>query len=44
MFIVTGRLRSTKVLYVIDVYGVQQLKDFDGNKLSSMTKEGLDTG
>ena len=27
----------------VDEYSVQQLKEFDGKKLKSTTKEGLDT-
>ena len=39
------RKRGYEVLYLvdpIDEYMVQQLKDYDGNKLLSCTKEGLD--
>merc|ERR1719230_305130 len=39
------RMKGLEVLYMvdpIDEYGVQQLKEFDGKKLKSTTKEGLD--
>merc|ERR1712187_1038426 len=39
------RKKGLEVLYMvdpIDEYGVQQLKEFDGKKLKSITKEGLD--
>ena len=29
------------IVYPVDEYSVQQLKDFEGNKLISVTKEGL---
>merc|ERR1711868_344833 len=44
-FIEALRKRGLEVLYMvdpIDEYGVQQLKEFDGKKLKSTTKEGLD--
>merc|ERR1711900_127597 len=39
------RKKGFEVLYMvdpIDEYGVQQLKEYDGKKLKSVTKEGLD--
>merc|ERR1712072_1438384 len=44
-FMETLRKKGFEVLYMvdpIDEYGVQQLKEFDGKKLKSVTKEGLD--
>merc|ERR1719468_1384243 len=44
-FLETPRKKGIEVLYMvdpIDEYSVQQLKDFDGKKLKSTTKEGLD--
>merc|ERR1712118_400848 len=44
-FIETLRKKGIEVLYMvdpIDEYCVQQLKDYDGKKLKSVTKEGLD--
>merc|ERR1711871_1608287 len=44
-FIETLRKKGFEVLYMvdpIDEYCVQQLKEFDGKKLKSVTKEGLD--
>merc|ERR1712193_402579 len=44
-FIETLRKKGMEVLYMvdpIDEYAVQQLKEFDGKKLKSVTKEGLD--
>merc|ERR1712188_72861 len=44
-FIETLRKKGFEVLYMtdpIDEYGVQQLKEYDGKKLKSTTKEGLD--
>merc|ERR1712146_443897 len=44
-FIETLRKKGMEVLYMIDPideYAVQQLKEFDGKKLKSVTKEGLD--
>jgi len=44
-FIETLRKKGIEVLYMvdpIDEYGVQQLKEYDGKKLKSVTKEGLD--
>merc|ERR1711981_433320 len=44
-FIETLRKKGFEVLYMvdpIDEYGVQQLKEYDGKKLKSVTKEGLD--
>merc|ERR1712128_381013 len=44
-FIETLRKKGLEVLYMvdpIDEYSVQQLKEFDGKKLKSVTKEGLD--
>merc|ERR1712118_115811 len=45
VFIETLRKKGIEVLYMvdpIDEYCVQQLKEFDGKKLKSVTKEGLD--
>merc|ERR1711987_29206 len=44
-FIEALRKKGYEVLYMvdpIDEYGVQQLKEYDGKKLKSVTKEGLD--
>merc|ERR1712194_598650 len=44
-FLETLRKKGLEVLYMvdpIDEYAVQQLEEFDGRKLKSMTKEGLD--
>merc|ERR1712159_146786 len=44
-FIETLRKKGYEVLYMvdpIDEYGVQQLKEYDGKKLKSVAKEGLD--
>merc|ERR1711937_49318 len=44
-FIETLRKKGIEVLYMIDPideYCVQQLKEYDGKKLKSVTKEGLD--
>merc|ERR1719272_2512317 len=44
-FIETLRKKGFEVLYMVDPvdeYAVQQLKEFDGKKLKSVTKEGLD--
>merc|ERR1712159_389006 len=44
-FIETLRKKGMEVLYLvdpIDEYGVQQLKEYDGKKLKSVAKEGLD--
>merc|ERR1712008_578177 len=44
-FFETLRKKGLEVLYMtdpIDEYAVQQLKEFDGKKLKSTTKEGLD--
>merc|ERR1712113_1113136 len=44
-FMGTLRKKGLEVLYMtdpIDEYAVQQLKEFDGKKLKSTTKEGLD--
>merc|ERR1712025_1062809 len=44
-FIETLRKKGYEVLYMvdpIDEYSVQQLKEFDGKKLKSVTKEGLE--
>merc|ERR1719359_2561615 len=44
-FIETLRKKGIEVLYMvdpIDKYCVQQLKEYDGKKLKSVTKEGLD--
>merc|ERR1712139_216425 len=44
-FIETLRKKGLEVLYMVDPvdeYAVQQLKEFDGKKLKSCTKEGLD--
>ena len=44
-FIETLRKKGFEVLYMvdpIDEYCVQQLKEFDGKKLKSVSKEGLD--
>ena len=45
-FLETLRKKGIEVLYMIDPideYSVQQLKEFDGKKLKSTTKEGLDS-
>merc|ERR1712167_191901 len=44
-FIESLRKKGYEVLYMcdpIDEYSVQQLKEYDGKKLKSVTKEGLD--
>jgi len=44
-FLETLRKKGLEVLYMVDPvdeYSVQQLKEFDGKKLKSVTKEGLD--
>merc|ERR1719201_3189994 len=44
-FLETLRKKGLEVLYMvdpIDEYGVQQLKEFEGKKLKSTTKEGLE--
>merc|ERR1711912_81938 len=44
-FLESLRKKGLEVLYMvdpIDEYAVQQLKEFDGKKLKSTTKEGLD--
>merc|ERR1740133_514338 len=44
-FIEALRKKGLEVLYMVDPvdeYAVQQLKEFDGKKLKSVTKEGLD--
>merc|ERR1719379_2159626 len=44
-FIETLKKKGLEVLYMcdpIDEYCVQQLKEYDGKKLKSVTKEGLD--
>merc|ERR1712137_185828 len=44
-FLETLRKKGYEVMYMvdpIDEYAVQQLKEFDGKKLKSITKEGLD--
>merc|ERR1711900_41347 len=44
-FIETLRKKGFEVVYMcdpIDEYAVQQLKEYDGKKLKSVTKEGLD--
>merc|ERR1712022_14159 len=44
-FLENLRKKGLEVLYMvdpIDEYGVQQMKEFDGKKLKSTTKEGLD--
>merc|ERR1712130_888347 len=44
-FLESLRKKGLEVLYMvdpIDEYAVQQLKEFDGKKLKSVTKEGLD--
>merc|ERR1712021_117728 len=44
-FLESLRKKGLEVLYMvdpIDEYGVQQLKEFDGKKLKSTTKEGLE--
>merc|ERR1711964_442238 len=45
LFIETLRKKGFEVVYMcdpIDEYAVQQLKEYDGKKLNSVTKEGLD--
>merc|ERR1711985_104439 len=40
-----GRKKGMEVIYMVDPvdeYSVQQMKEFDGKKLKSVTKEGLD--
>ena len=44
-FLEALRKKGLEALYMcdpIDEYAVRELKDFDGNKLKSCTKEGLD--
>merc|ERR1712031_16716 len=44
-FLESLRKKGLEVMYMvdpIDEYAVQQLKEFDGKKLKSITKEGLD--
>merc|ERR1712139_566544 len=44
-FLESLRKKGLEVLYMVgpvDEYSVQQLKEFDGKKLKSVTKEGLD--
>merc|ERR1712167_32806 len=44
-FLETLRKKGLEVMYMVDPvdeYAVQQLKEFDGKKLKSVTKEGLD--
>merc|ERR1712032_720369 len=44
-FLETLRKKGLEVMYMVDPvdeYAVQQLKEFDGKKLKSTTKEGLD--
>merc|ERR1740117_872368 len=44
-YLETLRKKGLEVLYMVDAvdeYAVQQLKEFDGKKLKSVTKEGLD--
>merc|ERR1711865_491606 len=44
-FLENLRKKGLEVIYMVDPvdeYGVQQLKEFDGKKLKSTTKEGLD--
>merc|ERR1719491_924235 len=44
-FLESLRKKGLEVLYMVDPvdeYAVQQLKEFDGKKLKSTTKEGLD--
>merc|ERR1711943_64038 len=44
-FLETLRKKGIEVLYMVDPvdeYAVQQLKEYDGKKLKSTTKEGLD--
>merc|ERR1712096_136117 len=44
-FLETLRKKGLEVLYMVDAvdeYGVQQLKEFEGKKLKSTTKEGLE--
>jgi molecular chaperone HtpG len=46
-FVEKLRKKGLEVLYMvdpIDEYAVQQLKEYDGHKLESVTKEGLDLG
>merc|ERR1712136_527128 len=46
-FLETWGKKGLEVLYMVDPvdeYAVQQLKEFDGKKLKSTTKEGLDIG
>ena len=46
-FLENLRKKGLEVLHMadlVDEYAVQQLKEFDGNKLKSTTKEGLDIG
>ena len=44
-FLENLRKKGLEVLYMVDLideYGVHQLKEFDGKKWKSATKEGLD--